>query len=63
MAIFLASRMKNVPLPTSPPWWGLFDVAEEDMANASGRLMHLYREGEPAEFSLTAEELCKRHGL
>ncbi|TMW68348.1 hypothetical protein Poli38472_005816 [Pythium oligandrum] len=41
-AIFLASRMLQVKLPMSPPWFELFDVDETALLQASTVIMELY---------------------
>ncbi|KAJ3282968.1 cyclin-like protein [Rhizoclosmatium globosum] len=44
-AIYYGSRKLNVALPTTPPWWELFDAVLEDMEVISEHLEALYERG------------------
>lgn len=61
MAIFLTARDLGIALPTSPPWWELFDVREEEMVSASGYLKSMYLESlDPSQLALTAKQIQER---
>lgn len=40
--VYLAGRKVNLPLPNNPPWYGVFNVEENDMVDVSYRIMELY---------------------
>ncbi|TCD60921.1 hypothetical protein EIP91_009294 [Steccherinum ochraceum] len=42
-AILLATRHLGISLPTTPPWWELFDAEWEDIWSVCGYIMRLYR--------------------
>ncbi|KAJ3073252.1 Cyclin-L2 [Podochytrium sp. JEL0797] len=44
-AIFYGCRKFGVALPTSPPWWELFDAEEEDVLKICEQLVELYEIG------------------
>ncbi|KAJ3191621.1 hypothetical protein HK101_007559 [Irineochytrium annulatum] len=41
-AIFLAARKCGIKLPTSPPWWELFDCGLQDLEAISSHILSLY---------------------
>lgn len=41
-AIYLAARARKVKLPSSPPWWELFDCNIEDVQRIASEIMRLY---------------------
>mmetsp|Transcript_12723 Transcript_12723/g.28120 ORF Transcript_12723/g.28120 Transcript_12723/m.28120 type:complete len:381 (+) Transcript_12723:96-1238(+) len=41
--IFLAARVKQVKLPSEPPWWELFDTKLEDLKHIARTILRLYR--------------------
>lgn len=55
--IWLAARTAQVKLPTSPPWWELFDAELEDIENVSRHIMRLYALRLPPNLPITLEEL------
>ncbi|KAG2020485.1 cyclin-L1 [Coprinopsis cinerea AmutBmut pab1-1] len=56
-AIVLSTRHLNIPLPTSPPWWELFDAHWDDIWSVCGYVMRLYR---PRETPNVAEALVTK---
>ena len=40
--IFLSARVLNIPLPTNPPWYALFDVVEADIKEICLTILELY---------------------
>ncbi|CAB4399703.1 unnamed protein product [Rhizophagus irregularis] len=55
--IWLAARIAQVKLPTSPPWWELFEAELEDMENISRHIMRLYAIRLPSNLPLSLDEL------
>lgn len=45
--IYLTARKINLPLPNSPPWYGVFKVTEDEILDISYRIMDLYRRPKP----------------
>ncbi|KAI8321293.1 cyclin L [Martensiomyces pterosporus] len=56
-AIYLAAHECNVPLPTSPPWWEIFDANGGDVAQVARAIRALYMRTLPRIMPLDAEEL------
>lgn len=61
--IYLTARKLNLPLPNSPPWYGVFKVTEDDITDISYKIMDLYRRPKPnAEaLELAVDNLKKEH--
>lgn len=62
--IYLSARKLSIPLPTHPhPWYGLFQVTEDDIIDICYRVMELYNRGKPNVEKLeeAVEELKKRY--
>ncbi|XP_061399091.1 cyclin-L1 [Musca vetustissima] len=62
--IYLSARKLNIALPTHPnPWYGIFQVNEDDIIDICYRVMELYTRGKPNVEKLEAavEELKKRY--
>lgn len=59
--IYLTARKINLPLPNHPPWFGIFNVTEDDILDISYKIMDLYRRQKPnAEaLELAVEKLRK----
>lgn len=55
--IWLAARVAQVKLPTSPAWWELFESELEDMENIARHIMRLYVLKLPSGLPLTLDEL------
>ncbi|KAJ1792316.1 hypothetical protein LPJ62_000900 [Coemansia sp. RSA 2167] len=60
-AIFLAARECRVGLPTSPPWWAVFDANAEDVVQVAKAIRALKARKVPHIMPLSAREL-KMHG-
>ncbi|XP_053669359.1 cyclin-L2 [Anopheles marshallii] len=59
--IYLTARKHNIPLPSSPPWFVIFRVSEDDMLDVCYRIMALYKRGKPnAEQLEEAVEALKK---
>uniref|UniRef100_A0A182PSN4 Cyclin-like domain-containing protein n=1 Tax=Anopheles epiroticus TaxID=199890 RepID=A0A182PSN4_9DIPT len=59
--IYLTARKQNIPLPSSPPWFVIFRVSEDDMLDVCYRIMSLYKRGKPnAEQLEEAVEALKK---
>lgn len=43
-AIYLASRVVQEPLPSSPPWWELFDTTKENVEEIAIQIMRMYQQ-------------------
>ncbi|KAI8839887.1 cyclin-like protein [Chytridium lagenaria] len=41
-SVHLATRKSGIPLPSSPPWWELFDTHEDDLHVVSSFILSLY---------------------
>lgn len=61
--IYLSARKLNIPLPHSPPWFGIFRVPMANITDICYRVMELYTRAKPAVDKLEAavEELKKRY--
>lgn len=42
-SIYLAAKHHKVKLPTSPPWWTVFDTSKEDMQAIAKTILKLYK--------------------
>lgn len=40
--IFLAARQLQIPLPNSPPWYGIFNVQYEEIEDICKNILTLY---------------------
>ncbi|KAJ2666384.1 hypothetical protein IW148_000868 [Coemansia sp. RSA 1199] len=56
-AIFLAARECSVGLPTSPPWWAVFDANAEDVVQVAKAIRALQARKVPHIMPLSAREL------
>lgn len=61
--IYLSARKLNIPLPNSPPWFGIFRVPMADITDICYRVMELYMRSKPVVEKLEAavDELKKRY--
>ncbi|KAL7744967.1 hypothetical protein ACLKA6_007237 [Drosophila palustris] len=61
--IYLSARKLNIPLPHSPPWFGIFRVPMANITDICYRVMELYTRAKPVVEKLEAavEELKKRY--
>ncbi|KAI8034266.1 cyclin-L1 [Drosophila gunungcola] len=61
--IYLSARKLNIPLPSSPPWFGIFRVPMADITDICYRVMELYTRSKPVVEKLEAavDELKKRY--
>ncbi|XP_043659558.1 cyclin-L1 [Drosophila teissieri] len=61
--IYLSARKLNIPLPNSPPWFGIFRVPMADITDICYRVMELYTRSKPVVEKLEAavDELKKRY--
>lgn len=61
--ISLSARKLNVNMSTSPPWFVIFKVQENDLIDACFRIMELYHRGKPNTEKLEAavDELKKQY--
>ncbi|KAM7347066.1 cyclin-L1 [Cochliomyia hominivorax] len=62
--IYLSARKLSIPLPSHPhPWYGIFQVPEDDIIDICYRVMELYTRGKPNVEKLeeAVEELKKRY--
>lgn len=61
--ISLSARKLNVNMSTSPPWYVIFKVQEDDLIDACFRIMELYHRGKPNTEKLeeAVEELKKQY--
>ncbi|XP_037938671.1 cyclin-L1 isoform X2 [Teleopsis dalmanni] len=61
--IYLSARKLGIPLPNTPPWFGVFRVTEEDILDISYRVMELYTRAKPNVEILetSVDELKKRY--
>lgn len=59
--IYLSARKISLPLPSIPPWYGVFNVSENDILDIAYKIMDLYRRPKPnAEvLDLSVEKLKK----
>lgn len=58
-AILLTSRHLGISLPSTPPWWELFDAEWEDVWSVCGYIMRLYRPRSDEELRRPAGLLTK----
>lgn len=59
--IYLTARKLSIPLPNSPPWFGVFKVSESEILDVCYRVYELYRRPKPnAEQLEEAVETLKR---
>ncbi|KAH8321174.1 hypothetical protein KR074_010299 [Drosophila pseudoananassae] len=61
--IYLSARKLNIPLPNTPPWFGIFRVPMADITDICYRVMELYTRPKPVVEKLEAavDELKKRY--
>lgn len=61
--IYLSARKLNIPLPSTPPWFGIFRVPMADITDICYRVMELYTRPKPVVEKLEAavDELKKRY--
>ncbi|XP_015041435.1 cyclin-L1 [Drosophila pseudoobscura] len=61
--IYLSTRKLNIPLPSNPPWFGIFRVPMADITDICYRVMELYTRPKPVVEKLEAavDELKKRY--
>ncbi|XP_077510852.1 cyclin-L1-like [Amblyomma americanum] len=60
--IYLSARLLQIPLPTSPPWYAVFSVTEEDIQDTCRRVLSIYtRKPDPDALEKKIEELKKAH--
>ncbi|EDX01421.1 cyclin-L1 [Drosophila yakuba] len=61
--IYLSARKLNIPLPNSPPWFGIFRVPMADITDICYRVMELYTRSKPVVEKLEAavDELKKQY--
>lgn len=61
--IYLSARKLNINMSTTPPWFVIFKVSEEDLIDACYRIMELYHRGKPNIEKLEAavDELKKKY--
>lgn len=61
--IALSARKLNINLSTTPPWFVVFKVKEDDLIDACFRIMELYHRGKPNTDKLEAavDELKKQY--
>lgn len=59
--IYLTARKQGIPLPSNPPWYGIFKVTEEQIIDICYRILHLYKRQKPNVEKLegAVEELKK----
>ncbi|KAJ3045529.1 hypothetical protein HDV00_009186 [Rhizophlyctis rosea] len=55
--IFLAARKCGVKLPTTPPWWELFEAELEDIEIICTHILHLYQRPIRRDLPMTVDEL------
>ncbi|RKP09450.1 cyclin-L1 [Thamnocephalis sphaerospora] len=59
-AVDLATRHCRVPMPTSPPWWEVFEAEADEIRAVCGWLGRLYADPAlPANLPLTSAELAR----
>ena len=64
-SIFLTSRVCQIPLPKSPPWYTVFDAKKDDLLVISAALVNLYKVDRiNRRLPLTTEDVIKyTHGF
>jgi transcription initiation factor TFIIIB Brf1 subunit/transcription initiation factor TFIIB len=61
--IYLSARFLKIPLPSSPGWYTIFDVPEEDLLEISTTIMELYERAliNVEELEITVNSLIKTY--
>lgn len=60
--IYLSARLLQIPLPTSPPWFAVFNVGEEDIQDTCRRVLGIYtRKPDADALEKKIDELKKAH--
>lgn len=61
-SIYLAARKLSLKLPTSPPWWSVFDTEFEDMCRIARTIAALYRRPPPQFVSVARKTTQQPQG-
>lgn len=61
--IYLSARKLGIALPSSPSWYGIFKISEEDIIDICYRIMELYKRPKPnvEKLESAVEELKKKY--